>query len=155
LTTVDLAELIPDVLGSLAPALAERTLEWHVTPDLPPVQGDAALMQEVLGHLLSNAIKFTASRPVARVNITWQAGENGLCTVTVSDNGVGFNPQYTAKLFHAFQRLHTMREFDGLGMGLALTRKIIERQGGTVTAQGEVGVGCRLSFTLPLATDKP
>jgi light-regulated signal transduction histidine kinase (bacteriophytochrome) len=155
LAAVDLAELMPDVLASLAPALAERTLAWHVAPDMPPLRADAALMQEVLEHLLSNAIKFTARRPVATVDITWQATDGGLCTVTVRDNGAGFNPQYSAKLFHAFQRLHTTREFDGLGMGLALTRKIIERHGGTVMAQGEVDAGCRVSFTLPLATDNP
>jgi signal transduction histidine kinase len=89
------------------------------------------------------------------VDITWQVTDDGFCIVTVSDNGVGFNPLYTAKLFHPFQRLHTTREFEGLGIGLALTRKIIERHGGTVSAQGEVGVGARVSFTLPLATAKP
>jgi light-regulated signal transduction histidine kinase (bacteriophytochrome) len=155
LTAVDLAELIPDVVASLAPALAERTLAWHVATDLPPVRADAALTQEVLEHLLSNAIKFTARRPLATVDITWQVTDDGFCIVTVSDNGVGFNPLYTAKLFHPFQRLHTTREFEGLGIGLALTRKIIERHGGTVSAQGEVGVGARVSFTLPLATAKP
>ena len=76
---------------------------------------------------------------------------DGQCDLTVADNGVGFNPQYTPKLFHAFQRLHGAREFEGLGMGLALTRKIMERLGGTVWAVGAVGAGCSVSFTLPLA----
>ena len=152
--SVDLAKLVPDVMALLAPSFTERRLEWHVAPDIPPLQADATLMREVLTHLLSNAIKFTAARPVATVDITWQVTGNRLCIVTVTDNGAGFNPQYTPKLFHAFQRLHGAREFEGLGMGLALTRKTIERQGGTVSAQGEVGVGCSVSFTLPLATTK-
>ena len=98
-----------------------------------------------------HAVEFTQTRAVAEIKVTWQLHANGQCVVTVADNGVGFNPQYTAKLFHAFQRLHGAREFEGLGMGLALTRKIIERHGGTVWADGAPNTGCRVSFTLPLA----
>ena len=102
-------------------------------------------------HLLSNALKFTSTRAQAEIKVAWHSDASGLCTVTVSDNGVGFNPQYAAKLFHVFQRLHGAREFAGLGMGLALTRKIVERHGGVVAASGELDAGCSVSFTLPLA----
>ena len=67
------------------------------------------------------------------------------------DNGVGFNPALQAKLFHVFQRLHSPREFDGIGMGLALTRKMVERHGGTVTAEGAVDAGCCIRIALPRA----
>ncbi len=105
----------------------------------------------MLTHLLSNAVKFTAARAVAEVSVAWHLTESGQCALTVADNGAGFNPQYTDKLFHAFQRLHGAREFEGLGMGLALTRKIVERHGGTVWAKGVPNAGCSVSFTLPLA----
>ena len=151
LNPVALAPLVRDVCAELAPALNGRAIDWQVAEDCPALLCDAALLRQVFTHLLSNAIKFTASRALAEVNVTWQREADGQCALTVTDNGVGFNPQYTAKLFHVFQRLHGAREFEGLGMGLALTRKIIERHGGTVRASGAVDAGCRITFTLPLA----
>jgi light-regulated signal transduction histidine kinase (bacteriophytochrome) len=148
---VDLAPVVQAVCTDLAPELTGRVVDWQVAADCPALRCDATLLRQVLAHLLSNACKFTASRAVAEVNVTWQLEADGLCALTVSDNGVGFNPQYTAKLFHVFQRLHGAREFEGLGMGLALTRKIIERHGGTVRASGAVNAGCNVTFTLPVA----
>ena len=148
---MDSGSLVRGVCAELAPSFAGRALEWRVAPDLPALRGDAALIRQVLMHLLSNAIKFTAPRALAEIEIQWQTHASGLCALTVKDNGVGFNPQYTAKLFHAFARLHSAREFEGLGMGLVLTRKIVERHGGAVWAEGTAGAGCSVSFTLPLA----
>jgi signal transduction histidine kinase len=102
--------------------------------------------------LLSNAIKFSQNGAQATVGLSWALNDQDQCVVTVSDNGVGFNPQYKTKLFHAFQRLHSSRAFEGMGMGLAKCRKIIERHGGDVWAEGEINGGCRVSFTLPLAS---
>ncbi|WP_296449045.1 sensor histidine kinase, partial [Rhodoferax sp. UBA5149] len=136
LSPADAGQLAREVCAALAPALGGRAVEWQVATDIPALQCDAALLRQVLAHLLSNALKFTGTRAVAEIQVTWQAHASGLCAVTVSDNGVGFNPQYEAKLFHAFQRLHGAREFEGLGMGLALTRKIVERHGGLVWAKG-------------------
>ena len=151
LNTVAIGPMVRDVCAEMVPALTGRVVEWQVAPDFPALRGDAALLRQVWEHLLSNACKFTRTRPVAQINISWQVTDNGLCTLTVDDNGVGFNPHYKDKLFHAFQRLHGAREFDGMGMGLALSRKIIERHGGTVGAEGVKDAGCRVSFTLPLA----
>lgn len=151
LATVDVAQLVGDACTALAPALAARTVEWQIAADFPALKGDAALLGQVLMHLLSNALKFTGNRAVAEIKVSWQMTDGGLCALTVADNGAGFNPQYTDKLFHAFQRLHGAREFEGLGMGLALTRKIVERHGGVVWAKGAPDAGCSLSFTLPLA----
>ena len=149
--TVDVGVLVRDVIAALAPLPAGRAVAWQIAPDLPMLRCDAALLQQVLSHLLSNALKFTAPRPVAEIQVTWQAHASGLCALTVTDNGVGFNPQYAPKLFHAFARLHSPREFEGMGMGLALTRKIVERHGGMVWASGAVNAGCSISLTLPLA----
>lgn len=151
LATLDGAELVRDVRAAMAGALQGRALEWQVAPDFPALQADAALVRQALTHLLSNALKFSGPRALARIEVSWQAHAPGWCALTVADNGVGFNPQYQDKLFQAFQRLHSARDFDGLGMGLALTRKIVERHGGAVWAQGVPDGGCRVSFTLPLA----
>lgn len=151
LTRLDVGQLLRDVVTAMAPALQGRVVHWQIAQDIPALQGDAVLIRQVLMHLLSNAVKFTAHRAVAEIQITWQTHASGLCALTIADNGAGFNPQYKDKLFHAFGRLHGAREFEGLGMGLALTRKIVERHGGVVWADAAPDAGCRVSFTLPLA----
>ena len=151
LTRLDLGQLLRGALAELVSTTAGRALHWQLAPDIPALQGDAVLIRQALAHLLSNALKFTAQRAVAEIELSWQAHGSGQCALTVSDNGAGFNPQYQDKLFHAFGRLHGAREFEGLGMGLALTRKIVERHGGAVWAQGTPDAGCRVTFTLPLA----
>lgn len=150
-TALDMAALVREALAGLAPATQSRALAWQVAPDFPVLYGDPTLVREALVHLLGNACKFTAAQPQPCLGVTWQLQPDGRCAVTVRDNGVGFNPAYKPKLFKAFQRLHSEREFEGLGMGLALTRKIVERHNGTVWADGAVGEGCRVSFTLAVA----
>lgn len=151
LARVDAGELVRDVFAGLAPAWVGREVDWQVAPEFPALQCDAALVRQALTHLLSNALKFTGPRPLAEIKVTWQAHASGQCAIAVTDNGVGFNAQYKDKLFHAFQRLHRAREFEGIGMGLALTRKIVERHGGVVWANGAPDAGCSMNFTLPLA----
>lgn len=151
LSVVDARQLVTSVCAELAPMFEGRVIEWQVVADLPPLCCDAALLRQVVVHLLSNALKFTRTQPLTKIEITRQVHASGQCAITVTDNGVGFNSQYQNKLFHAFQRLHGAREFEGLGMGLALTRKIVERHGGVVWAKGALDAGCSVSFTLPLA----
>jgi light-regulated signal transduction histidine kinase (bacteriophytochrome) len=151
LTTVDAGQLVRDVVAALAAAADGRTIEWRVAADFPALRCDGVLVRHALINLLSNACKFTGTRSVAEIKVQWQVQDNGWCELTVSDNGVGFNPQYGKNLFHAFQRLHGAREFEGLGMGLALTRRIVERHGGAAWADGAPDAGCSVSFTLPLA----
>ena len=148
---VDVGEIVQGLRQDLAQATAGRSIEWHLPTDWPLVRADATLLRQALGHLLSNAIKFSAGRSPAKISVQWQSAAPGQCTLVVSDNGVGYNPQYQGKLFQAFQRLHSPREFEGLGMGLAQVRTIAERLGGTVTAEGRVDEGCSVSFTLTLA----
>lgn len=152
LTVCDVNELIRHVIADLMPMPGEASLAWEVAADFPALWGDAALVQQVLAELLSNAVKFTHNTLHATVRVSWALNEAGHCVVTVRDNGAGFNPQHQSKLFHAFQRLHSARDFPGLGMGLAQCRKIIERLEGDIWAEGAIGGGCRVSFTLPLAT---
>ena len=147
---VDMGQLLQELLGTLASDLAGRQIEWTVAPDFPLVRGDAALIRQLWSKLLSNALKYTRSRATARIEISWVMTDSGFCAFHIKDNGVGFNPRFKEKLFKVFQRLHSATEFEGTGLGLALTRKIVERHGGAVWAEGDVDAGCDIAFTLPL-----
>lgn len=148
---LDLGALAHDVAGELAASHAGRDVQWQVAPDFPTLLGDAALIRQLLSHLLANALKFTASRARAEIKVSWQVACDGRCAVTLSDNGAGFDPQYKDKLFRPFSRLHPAHQFEGLGMGLALSRKIVQRHGGALWADAAPEAGCQVSFTLALA----
>ncbi|NTX99044.1 ATP-binding protein [Deinococcus sp. JMULE3] len=150
LSDVDLGALVRGVQVSLAPELEGRPLNLRVSP-LPTVQADAALMRQVMTNLLSNAVKYTARRADPLIEV-WADPLPGAWRVNVRDNGVGFDPAYAHKLFGVFQRLHRAEEFGGTGVGLANVRRIIQRHGGQVDAEGKPGAGATFSFTLPTAT---
>lgn len=150
ITEVALPELVQEVLAELQRNAAPRSVEWQVEPDLPSVLADATLLRASLHCVLDNALKFTAHRPQARISIAALIN-NGLVTLMVQDNGAGFNPALQSKLFHPFQRLHTTRQFPGLGVGLAMTHKMLRRMGGSVRAEAALDAGCTLSLNLPAA----
>lgn len=147
---VQLGALVEHVRADLAPECAQRQIEWVVGP-LPTVSGDPTLLRQLVHNLLHNALKFTRTRDPARIEI-------GVLPATpdqpeqilfVRDNGVGFDPQYTAKLFGVFQRLHNVRDFDGVGIGLANAKRIVLRHGGRIWAEGLPDQGATLYFALP------
>lgn len=146
-----LGELAQQAMSAALAAQPRPGVVWTLAPALPAVLGDPALLHELLTHLLSNALKFSHGRAPAEVSLSGAPADPGWCEFVVMDNGAGFNPQYQDKLFRAFQRLHRPRDFEGLGMGLALSRKIIERHGGRIWAEGAVDGGCRIHFRLPAA----
>jgi len=148
---VPLGEVVAEARQLLAPEWAQRSVQWHIAPDLPAVWGDAALLRQMLGQLLSNAIQFSPPAAPALVEIGWQAGDAGQVVLWVRDQGVGFAPEQSAKLFRAFSRLHRATEFPGIGMGLALARKIVERHGGSISVTAQPGAGCSVRLNLPLA----
>lgn len=148
---VDLAQLVATVRSDLAPEEAGRTVEWEVG-ELPGVLGDALALRQVFENLLSNALKYTRPREVARINVSAQT-HNGGVRVEVRDNGVGFDARFSDKLFGVFQRLHLPQDFEGTGVGLASVRRIVERHGGTVEAHGRLGEGATFAFTLPTRRD--
>jgi len=116
--------------------------------DLSKAEGDNNMMRQVWMNLISNAVKFSAHREHAVISVSCQEEENKL-TYCIKDNGAGFNMKYKDKLFGVFQRLHTEKEFEGTGVGLALVQRIIYRHGGEVWAIGEVDNGAAFYFSLP------
>jgi PAS domain S-box-containing protein len=144
---VALEPLVSGVRGELAGSCANRAIDWQVN-GLPEVFGDAAMLRLVFLNLLGNAIKYTGKQTKAEIEIGWKP--NGVEEVIfVRDNGVGFDMQYVGKLFGVFQRLHRNDEFEGTGIGLANVRRIIHRHGGRTWAEGEVGKGATIYFSLP------
>jgi light-regulated signal transduction histidine kinase (bacteriophytochrome) len=148
--SVNLADLVHDVLREFEPETQGRTIQWRIA-DLPVVTGDRAMLRVVLVNLISNALKFTRSRPHAEIEIGF-AHQVTETTLFVRDNGVGFDMNYVDKLFGVFQRLHRTDEFEGTGIGLANVRRIIHRHGGRTWAEGAVDHGATFYCSLPQLT---
>ena len=143
---VDLMALAENVVSELRQTQASVAVEVVLTP-LPPTSGDGALLRNVLINLIGNAFKFSANRAHPRVEIGAQ-NDGTEVVYYVKDNGVGFDMQYANKLFGVFQRLHRPDEFEGTGVGLALSQRIVQRHGGRIWAEGKVDGGATFRFTL-------
>jgi signal transduction histidine kinase len=148
-TAVDMNRLFEKARAAVAPLAEGRSIAWDVA-SLAPVQGSEPLLLLVWSHLLSNALRFTATREQAHIRVTARERPDGWIVTSVTDDGVGFDPRGKDRLFGVFERLHG--EESGLGTGLATVRRVIERHGGEVCAEGAVGAGATFSFTLPPAT---
>jgi PAS domain S-box-containing protein len=143
---IDLSEIARAVLARLQIAHPGRDIEIAIEPGLV-AYADPRLVDIVLTNLLGNAWKFTSKRAQARIELGASAGP-GPTTYVVRDNGAGFDPKYAAKLFGVFERLHPLRDFDGTGIGLAITQRIVDRHGGRIWAHGAVDDGATFFFTL-------
>jgi len=140
------AQIVQEILEELQPLQKGRQIQIHIDP-LPRCEGDPALIKQVFNNIISNALKFTKTREVAKIEIgAFQ--KDGKTVYFVKDNGVGFDMKYADKLFSVFQRLHDEKEYEGTGIGLAIVYRIIERHGGKVWAEGEVDKGASFFFTL-------
>ena len=138
------AALVAEELKATDPA---RNIAVNVK-ELPDTHGDLTLIRQVFINLLSNAFKFTRGKDTAAIEVGgWSEGSENI--YYVKDNGAGFNMDYADKLFRVFQRLHSLREFDGIGIGLSIVHRIIQRHGGRVWAEGKVNEGATFYFTLP------
>lgn len=144
---IDMAKVMEEVRHSLDATETGRVIEWQVG-ELPPCWGDPSLVRQALFNLVENAVKYTRGRDPARISVSGHE-EGDQVIYAVSDNGIGFDMAYGGKLFQVFQRLHRPEEFEGTGIGLALTKRIIDRHGGRVEARGAVGQGATFSFSLP------
>jgi light-regulated signal transduction histidine kinase (bacteriophytochrome) len=143
---VDLERVFDQVVANLA--VAESESGAVVTHDpLPQVVGDRSQLGQVLQNLLANAMKFRGDRP-ARVHVSARRGE-GEWVLTVRDEGIGIAPEHLERIFVIFQRLHTRAEYDGSGVGLAICKKIVERHGGKIGVESQLGSGTTFTFTIP------
>ena len=129
-------------------AAADRALDWHIG-DLSAVTADPALLRQVFVNLFSNALKYSAPRDRARIEVATEVGSDGMVVARVRDNGVGFDMAHKDRLFGVFQRLHRADEFPGTGIGLANVKRIVQRHGGRVWAESEPGCGATFYFSLP------
>ena len=136
-----------DVLSSLAAAVADARAQVSVGP-MPMVLGDRLSLAQLLQNLVANALKFR-SGPSACVWISAEREHDAMWRVTVADDGIGIDPRHRDRVFKMFQRLHDREAFEGTGIGLAICRKIVERQGGEIWVDGREGGGSVFSFTIP------
>jgi light-regulated signal transduction histidine kinase (bacteriophytochrome) len=144
---VDLSAEVAAITGELHAREPGRRVRFAIQ-DGVWVTADRTLIRTVVQNLVENAWKFTAKRDGATIEFGTTAAEGAGVCCYVRDNGAGFDPAFTGKLFQPFQRLHAVTEFPGTGIGLASVRRIIERHGGRTWAEGAVGRGATFYFTL-------
>ncbi|MFO1246467.1 MAG: ATP-binding protein, partial [Ramlibacter sp.] len=148
MTLVDLNEVVARCRESLVTGTEDRAVQWHISA-LPTVRGDAALLGRALSNLMGNALKYSARSNPAIIEVFADASTAGEHRICVRDNGVGVDMRYAHRLFQVFSRLHHSDEFEGTGIGLANVRRIIDRHGSRVWAQGEPGKGSEFWIALP------
>jgi hypothetical protein len=146
---VNITALAETIVGDLKAANPERQAKISIEPKLR-AQGDVNLLHIMLQNLIANAWKYTGKKAVAEITLgKLDAEQNNI--FYIRDNGAGFDMRYANKLFGAFQRLHGSDEFEGTGIGLATVQRIIERHGGKVWGESEIGKGATFYFQLPAA----
>ncbi len=155
--SVNLVQIAQEVLCDLEVRIQQTGGQVHVE-ELPTITGDPLQMRQLLQNLIGNALKFHRPQVPPVIKIFSQSLKDSsdkacncceLCQIIVEDNGIGFEEKYLDRIFNVFQRLHSRREYEGTGIGLAICRKIIERHHGNITAQSKPGQGARFIVTLP------
>jgi PAS domain S-box-containing protein len=144
--SVNLSEVVKQITTELQQTNLDRLVEFEI-PEGILVRGDRQLLQIVLENLIGNAWKFTSNRVETAIEFG-KTQKEGVSAYFIKDNGAGFNMDYAEKLFNAFSRLHSEKEFPGIGIGLATVQRIIHRHGGRVWAEGDVDQGATFYFTL-------
>jgi two-component system, sensor histidine kinase and response regulator len=148
---VNQEKLVVEVLSELLESYPERRVETFVD-DLPFVSADSTLLRQVYVNLISNALKFTSMEEVTRISVG-SLEQEGKTIFYVADNGIGFDSIHADTIFGAFKRLDNADDFEGTGVGLAIVRRIVEGHGGRIWAEGEVGDGATLYFSLDRLLD--
>jgi PAS domain S-box-containing protein len=152
LSRISMGALASSIYSELASPEVQQKFVCSVLA-MPIAYGDATLLRQVWSNLLSNAIKYTLPKDERRIEVGGYP-KDGMNVYYVKDNGVGFNPEYTHKLFGVFQRLHKADEFEGTGVGLAIVQRIIQRHGGLAWAEGKIGQGATIYFSIPVKEDE-
>ncbi len=143
---VDMATLAKSIFFELTTPEDQERIDFRVGP-LPRVWGDATLVRHVWMNLLGNAVKFSSKKDHAMIEVSGEQQGDEI-VYSIRDNGAGFDMQYVDKLFGVFQRLHSTKEFEGTGVGLAIVQRIVHRHGGRVWAEGETEKGASFHFTM-------
>jgi light-regulated signal transduction histidine kinase (bacteriophytochrome) len=146
LADADLGAIAAEIIGRLRRGEPDRGVAVRIMDGLG-ARADIGLMRIALESLIGNAWKYTAKNELAEIEFG-KREENGRTVYFVRDNGAGFDMRYAAKLFSAFQRVHSPSEFEGNGIGLAIAQRIVHRHGGRIWAEAEPGAGATFSFTL-------
>ena len=156
---ISLNELLVEVQSDLQIRIEENAAQIEVGV-LPSIECDPTQMRQLVQNLVSNALKFRKAdvSPIVKLSAHLEPAVDGtsvgpLITITIEDNGIGFDNQFKDQIFTIFQRLHSRNEYEGTGIGLATCRKIVERHGGTITADGVIGIGSKFIITLPQNQD--
>jgi light-regulated signal transduction histidine kinase (bacteriophytochrome) len=144
---IDMKAMVNSVYLEVTTPEMRQWIDFHLG-DMHNASGDPLLIRQVWMNLISNAIKFSSRRKNLVLSIISRK-EDDYVVYCVKDNGAGFNMKYRDKLFNVFQRLHSEREFEGTGVGLAIVKRIVQKHGGRVWAEGEVDKGATFCFTLP------
>lgn len=145
--TINTKEFVNISFKELAHEYEGRNVEITVADDLPECEADPTLFRQVLVNLLGNAIKYTGCQDIARIEVGCEQSGNETAFF-VKDNGAGFDGKYAHKVFGVFQRLHTSDEYEGTGVGLAIVKRVIDKHGGRIWAEGETNKGATFYFTL-------
>lgn len=149
---VDMQALVSSVYQELTTHKTREKITFTVN-DIPFAFGDATMLRQVWINLISNAIKFSSGRETPQIEISCTKNENYFIYCIV-DNGVGFDMKYYQKMFGVFQRLHSIQDFEGTGVGLAIVQRVINRHEGEVWAVGEIEKGATLYFSLPVVENR-
>jgi len=148
---VDLGQIVEDVKTDLE-LILEDCGGTVICQNLPVVEGDGSQLRQLFQNLIGNGLKYRKD-DVSPI-ITIEAECNTSCQVSVRDNGIGFEPQYSEKIFEVFQRLHSHDDYQGTGIGLAICRRIVERHGGSISASGRPNEGAEFTFSVPRHQNK-
>ena len=146
-SSLKMKKMVGEVFDQLKEIYPKRKIHLRVKT-MPDSKGDETMITQVLVNLLSNAIKYTQLRETAVIEVGgWTEKEKNV--YYVRDNGIGFPAEYADRIFEVFERLHTSEKFEGTGVGLAIVKRVIDRHGGVVWAEGKVGEGATFHFTIP------
>ncbi len=146
---VSFEKLIEETTAILEHRIAETGGQIEIEGKLPAVHGDRSQLQQLIQNLLANALKYHQPDLPPKIVISGRTLAGSLTEIKITDNGIGFNEKYLDRIFVPFQRLHTRDEYEGTGIGLAISQKIVQRHRGTITAKSRPGIGSTFIITLP------
>ncbi|MGZ4963729.1 MAG: sensor histidine kinase, partial [Limisphaerales bacterium] len=140
LRAVSIQKLIEEIFQEFEPRLKSVGGEVSMASDLPRVLGDSTLLHQIFDNLIENAITYRKQQEPLRIDVNWRKGVDDV-VIFVSDNGIGIAPHHHQRIFEVFQRLHGLDDFPGTGIGLATVKRSVEKLGGEVWVESELGKG--------------